>query len=84
MSPRKQRTDREKHQFFVVQDRRCPVCDIEIEYGSAYYEDKPTKLMLCHKCWLLVHHMRKKQGLMLDNAYRLVCNGCVNNKMCDG
>lgn len=82
MSKRK-RPEHIRRQFYDVQNRRCPVCDIEVEYGKALYEDKPSGLILDQGCWILVHHMRKKRGLVLDNAVKLVCNGCIDGMLCN-
>lgn len=81
--PRRKYPDYVRKQFYDTQDRRCPVCEIEIEYGAGLYEDKPSGKVLCRGCWLLVHHMRKKK-LIVNNAVELVCNGCINGKLCNG
>jgi len=73
MTPVRQ-TNREKfrHQFYEVQDRRCPVCDVEIEWGASPFEHKPSGLLLCRKCYFLVRRIRWYVGPVLDRAIRLI------------
>lgn len=61
-----------RKQLYKIQDYLCPVCDTEIEYGTNFYEDIPSKLVLCQKCYNLVIHMRRKSGPVLDRAIKLI------------
>ena len=64
------------------QDRRCPVCDAEIELdrkGVRVFLHRQSRLVLCHPCWWLVLHMDRKRGPTLDRAVKLVADypGCA-------
>lgn len=67
------------------QDRRCPVCDLEIELdkkGACVYLHQQSGLILCHGCWWLVLHMDRKRGRVLDQAVKLVADypGCAKRR----
>ena len=67
------------------QDRRCPVCDLEVELdkkGRRIYLHQPSGLVLCSRCWCLVLHMDVKRGPTLDRAIKLVADypGCSRSK----
>ncbi len=74
------RPEHVRRQFFDAQDRRCPVCDMEIEYGSRWLWDKVSELVLCGKCFHLCDSLRWYAGPTLDRAIKLVMDGddCID------
>jgi hypothetical protein len=85
----KRRTTAEKRQIrkrlIEKQDRRCPICDLEIELdvkGKRVFVHEPADQILCQKCWSLVTHMDRKRGVILDRAIELVADypGCTGLK----
>ena len=67
------------------QDRRCPVCDLEVELdkkGVRTYLHQQSGLVLCSRCWCLVLHIDCKRGPTLGRAIKLVADypGCSRSK----
>lgn len=67
------------------QDKRCPICDLEIELDKKNVKTffhRQSKQVLCHPCWWLVLHMDRKRGPRLDRAIKLVADypGCARCK----
>ena len=86
MAERKRRTPADKHRIKKIliekQDRRCPICDLEIELdvkGKRIFEHEPSGQILCQQCWSLVTHMDRKRGVILDRAIKLETDypGCT-------
>jgi len=69
--------------LYEQQDRRCPVCDLEMAHKDENdntvrkYEDKPTGVILCASCRFMVNYVRRHAGPRLDRAIRLVRTGKV-------
>ena len=79
----KERATRVTKKLYEEQDRRCPICDLEMphkdEHGRTVckFEDKPTGMILDASCYFMVNYIRRHAGPRLDRAIRLVETGEV-------
>ena len=63
---------RRTRQLYDNQDRRCPICDIEIEKDTRRRFFKESGLVVDLKCLSLLTYMYKFKGPILDRAIELV------------
>ena len=67
-------------QFYTTQDRRCAVCDNELEFGHATLWDKPSGKVVCRGCKMLLNAIRSALGTKLDRAMALVVGNSGGNE----
>lgn len=74
-----------RKQFYTTQDRRCAVCDNELEFGHATIYDISGKVV-CRGCKMLLNAIRSALGTKLDRAMALVRGGSGGNEgnKCNG
>ena len=79
--------DQLRKQFYTNQNRRCVVCENELEFGHATCYDGPSGKVVCRRCKMLLNAIRLAMGDRLDRAMALVkgdgSNGNEGNS-CDG
>ena len=64
-----------RKQFFTAQNRRCVICENELEFGHATCYDKPSGKVVCRGCKMLVNCVRSALGTKLDRVMALVVGG---------
>lgn len=57
--------------FFGRQDRRCKLCDDNLEYGKQTCYDKPTDSVVCKRCKLVLNSIRSLSGQFLEKALKM-------------
>lgn len=67
--------DQLRKQFYTTQDRRCAVCENELEFGHATVYDGPSGKVVCRKCKMLLNAIRSALGSQLDRAMALALGG---------
>jgi hypothetical protein len=81
--PKEEKTQHEIRRKKLIdhQNRRCAVCDQEMDTRDAMYEIDSGPGLIVHKtCFFLYLHMKKYKGLTLNRALRLVHEDCNDNK----
>ena len=64
--------DQLRKQFYTNQNRRCVVCENELEFGHATCYDGPSGKVVCRRCKMLLNAIRLALGDRLDRAMALV------------
>jgi len=67
--------DQLRKQFYTTQNRRCIICENELEFGHATCYDKPSGKIVCRGCMMLLNAIRLALGDRLDRAMALVKGG---------
>lgn len=63
--------DQLRKQFYTAQNRRCAICENELEFGHATIIDSSGKIV-CRRCKMLLNAIRSAPGDRLDRAMVLV------------
>ena len=71
--------DQLRKQFYTNQNRRCVVCENELEFGHATCYDGPSGKVVCRRCKMLLNAIRLALGDRLDRAMALVSGGSDGN-----
>ena len=61
-----------RKQFYIAQNRRCVICENELEFGHATVYDRPSGKVVCRSCKMLLNALRLALGDRLDQAMALV------------
>jgi len=78
--------DQLRKQFYTTQNRRCVICENELEFGHATIYDGPSGKIVCRRCKMLLNALRLALGDRLDRAMALVTgssDGSGNNSCVD-
>lgn len=67
--------DQLRKQFYTNQNRRCVVCENELEFGHATCYDGPSGKVVCRRCKMLLNNIRSALGDRLDRAMALIKGG---------
>lgn len=67
-----------RKQFYTTQNRRCVICENELEFGHATLYDKLSGKVVCRGCKMLLNAIRSALGDRLDRAMALVTGGGSN------
>ena len=67
--------DQLRKQFYTNQNRRCAICENELEFGHATCYDGPSGKVVCRRCKMLLNNIRSALGNRLDRAMVLVKGG---------
>ena len=72
--------DQLRKQFYTNQNRRCVVCENELEFGHATCYDGPSGKVVCRRCKMLLNAIRLAMGGRLDRAMVLVLGSKGGNE----
>ena len=63
-----------RRKMISEQDRRCPVCDLQIDVKKrgGIKLDEPSQKVLCPGCYLFICQLRHKLGPIFDRAIKLI------------
>ena len=64
--------DQLRKQFYTTQNRRCAICENELEFGHATCYDRPSGKVVCRRCKMLLNVIRSALGDRLDRAMVLI------------
>lgn len=71
--------DQLRKQFYTTQNRRCAVCENELEFGHATCYDGPSGKVVCRRCKMLLNALRLALGDRLDRAMVLIMGDSDDN-----
>ena len=72
--------DQLRKQFYTNQNRRCVICENELEFGHATCYDGPSGKVVCRRCKMLLNAIRLALGDRLDRAMALVSGSKDGNE----
>lgn len=64
--------DQLRKQFYTTQNRRCVICDNELEFGHGTVYDGLSGKVVCRGCKMLLNAIRLAVGDRLDRAMALI------------
>ena len=59
-------------QFYITQERRCPICTDELTLGDGTCYDGKSHMVICRRCLLVLNTVRRTPSMYMDRMLKMV------------